>query len=230
MKTSFCWRIGLVLGGGLLLVGCGAPVAYDVTFARPFPEQAGDKASFPVRYQGEYAATDSSASLCIGPTAVWRQELRRETAHVTRQQLDSLRAFVSRDSTYRDLSGQVHSLRILASGSVRDSWLRRDTIFTLTGAKAGRLRKFQGRYYLNTPAEDKESCKVQRLEIKGRRLNWQTLGQDTLRLRALDAASVHTQRNSGFSLFQLKPARGQQTRRMGDYAGLWETAGNFVRR
>lgn len=234
MKNAFRLRAGLVLGGGLLLAGCGLPTTetepkYEVVFARPFPEQAGDKASFPARHQGEYAAADSSASLCIGPTAVWRQELRQDTSPVTRQQLDSLRALVSVDSTYQDLNGQVHSLRILASGSVRDSWLRRDTLFTLTGPSAGRLRKFQGRYYLNTLAKRGANWQVQRLEITGRQLFWQTLGQDTLRLRALDTASVHIQRRSGFSLFQLKPARGQQTRRVGEYAGLWETTGEFVR-
>ena len=71
---------------------------------------------------------------------------------------------------------------------------------------------------------------MQRLEITGRQLLWQTLGQDTLRLRALDAATVRRQPRFGAATFRLAPAAGQQMRRVGSYAGLWETADEFVRR
>ena len=83
---------------------------------------------------------------------------------------------------------------------------------------------------VNTPETDAGEWQVQRLTITGRRLLWQTLGQDTLRLLALDAATVRRQPRSGAATFRLAPAAGQQTRRVGSYAGLWETADEFARR
>jgi hypothetical protein len=239
MTASFLLRGSLVVVAGLLLTACdGEKIeaeerSYAVGFTQPFPGQRKDKTIFPVHYQGIYTATGPGYSLCIGPAAVWKQKQRSETYHCSWQQLDSLRLFLGvsdADSTYQDLNGNRHHLRILGRDSVRDSWQWRDTIFCLTGPNAGRLRKFQGRYYLSTHPENEDYWQVQRLEIAGRHLVWQSLGQDTLRLRALDTASVHTQRGSGFSLFRVQPAPGQQMRRVDAYAGLWETEGEFERR
>lgn len=235
MMTFIRLRVGLILSGGLLLAGCEEKTTesermYGVEFAQPFPIQSTDKASFPVRHQGVYTAADSVTSLCIGPTAVWQQQLRKET--VSRQQSDSTQHHyhLAADSTYRDFEGKLHYLRLVGRDSVRDSWLWCDTIFALAGPNAGHLRKFQGRYYLNTPDENAAHWRVQRLEIAGHHLIWQTLGQDTLRLRALDTATVRPHRSQSFSFFLLRPAPGPQTRHVGDYAGLWETAGDFMRR
>jgi hypothetical protein len=239
MTVSFSLRVGLIVVACSLLTGCdGERIeveerSYAVIFTQPFPSQGNDKATLPAHYQGTYAAADPSYSLCIGPTAVWKQKQRRVTYHYNWQQLDSLRLFLSvndADSTYRDFNGNLHHLRIIGRDSVRDSWLRRDTVFSLTGPNAGRLRKFQGRYYLSTRSENEDYWQVQRLERAGPRLIWQSLGQDTLRLRALDTASVHIQRRSGFSLFRVQPARGQQMRHVDGYAGLWEIEGEFERR
>ena len=183
---------------------------------------------FPVRHLGVYTAADSSTSLCIGPTAVWQQELRQWK--LSRHRLDSLPCHFATDSTYQDALGRLHHLHLVGTDSLRDTWLEQDTIFNLAGSRAGHLRKFQGRYYLNTPETDAGEWQVQRLTITGRRLLWQTLGQDTLRLLALDAATVRRQLRSGAATFRLAPAAGQQTRRVGSYAGLWETADEFTRR
>jgi hypothetical protein len=239
MTALFFQRVGFTAFAGLSLTACdGEKIgmmerSYAVGFAQPFPEQAQDKAKFPARFQGIYNAADSRYALCIGPTAVWTRKQRREMYHATWQQLDSLRLFLSvddGDSTYQDLNGNRHHLRIVGRDSVRDSWQRLDTIFSLAGPTTGRLRRFQGRYYLSTRPQNADYWQVQRLEISGPHLVWQSLGQDTLRLRALDTASVHVGRADGFSLFRVQPAAGQQMRRVGDYAGLWETEGEFERR
>jgi hypothetical protein len=238
MTASLMLRAGLAVLAGSLLAACdGEKVEteerrYAVGFAQPFPGQAKDKAAFPAHCQGVYAAADPSYALCIGPAAVWKQKQRSETYRASWQQLDSLRLLLGvneADSTYQDFEGNRHQLRIVGQDSVRDSWLRCDTIFSLAGPDGGRLRKFQGHYYLNTRPKGADYWQVQRLEIAGPHLVWQRLGQDTLRLRALDTASVHTQRRPGFSLFRVAPARGQQTRHVNDYAGLWETQGEFER-
>ena len=239
MTALFFQRVGFMAFAGWLLTACDgekvemAERSYAVGFAQPFPGQAQDKARFPSRFQGVYSAADSRNALCIGPEAVWTRKQRREVYHATWQQLDSLRLFLGvneGDSTYQDLNGNRHHLRIVGRDSVSDSWQRLDTVFSLVGPTAGRLRRFQGRYYLSTRSQNADYWQVQRLEISGPHLVWQSLGQDTLRLRALDTASVHVGRAHGFSLFRVQPTRGQQTRRVGDYAGLWETAGAFERR
>ena len=101
---------------------------------------------FPVRHLGVYTAADSSTSLCIGPTAVWRQELRQWK--LSRHRLDSLPCHFATDSTYQDALGRLHHLHLVGTDSLRDTWLEQDTIFNLAGSRAGHLRKFQGRYYL----------------------------------------------------------------------------------
>jgi len=68
-------RISWLLSVGFLSTACDqAPI---VAFAQPFPAEAPVMVEFPVRHLGVYTAADSSTSLCIGPTAVWRQELRQ---------------------------------------------------------------------------------------------------------------------------------------------------------
>lgn len=236
MKASTLLRAGLLGGMSLGLTACdGEKVeeqesSYAVGFAQPFPGGTKDRAAFPTNYQGVYRTADSSYSLCIGPAAVWTLKARKESYYHSPQELDSLRLLLRVDSTYQDLNGNLHHLRIVGRDSLHDSWLRCDTVFSMAGPSTGRLRKFQGRYYLSTRAENSEYWQVQRLEVAGRHLMWQTLGQDTLRLRALYTASVRIRREPGFSLFRLQPAPGQQMRRAGDYAGLWETAGEFERR
>ncbi|HEX8503782.1 MAG TPA: hypothetical protein VF630_00315 [Hymenobacter sp.] len=184
--------------------------------------------SFPTQQQGVYTAADTTQSLCVGRTAVWRQE--RLSMMLSRQQFDSLGMRLRSDSTYRSEEGDLHYLQLIDKDSVRDSWAWRDTIFSLTGTKAGLLRRFQGRYYLNTPNEPAESWHVQRLKIEGRQLVWQRLGQDTLRLRALSAAAVLRRQEQGVPPFQLKPDAGQQSRQVSHFDGLWKTLAEFTRR
>ena len=226
MKTARMLRgVGLLVGG-LVVTACDEGL--QVRFAEPFPAQVADLPAFPARHRAVYTADDSSSSLCIGRAAVWRQELHSQT--LRRSQLDSAHRSLRADTTYAD-NGQLHYLRLLGPDSVRDSWLSTDTVFTLVGAEAGKLRQLQGRYYLSEYDADADSWRVQRLEIDGPRLNWQKFGTDTLRLLALDAATVRYHRQHGaLTAVQLTPAPGAQTRRVGRYAGLWETKGEYVRR
>ncbi|MGY3089146.1 hypothetical protein ACVWYF_002186 [Hymenobacter sp. UYAg731] len=210
----------------MLLTACDEGL--EVRFVQPFPAQAGDMAVFPARECAVYTAKDSSKSLCIGRTAVWRQEL--QTWLLSRHQLELANHQLRADSTYEQ-DGHLHSLRLIGRDSVRDSWLWTDTIFTLAGPRAGKLRRFQGRYYLNIPTDSDDKWRVERLEIDGWRIRWQSFGRDTLRLLALDPATVHYQRQNGaLTSFQLTPAPGAQTRRVGRYAGLWETVEQYQRR
>ncbi|GAB3289863.1 hypothetical protein ACFQT0_08980 [Hymenobacter humi] len=202
-----------------------APVEY-VNFAQPFPGRVADMAAFPARHRGIYTAPDSVTSLCIGRTAVWLQEPRSTTFG---PQLPGSRPLPA-DTSYRAEDGRLHYLRRFAKDSVRETWLWTDTIFTLGGPGAGRLRRFQGHYYLSTSNESAENWQVQRLAIANGHLTWQTLGQDTLRLRALEPATLVRRQSEGMTYYRLTPGLGPQTRRLGRYAGLWETEGEFERR
>lgn len=220
-------NIGLV-GVGLCLTACDEGL--EVRFEQPFPAQVADMAEFPGRHRAVYTAADSTRSLCVGRTAVWRQDL--QTTMRSRQQLDSLHRPLRADTTYAEPDGTLHYLKLVGRDSVRDSYLRTDTLFTLAGPEAGRLRGYQGRYYLNTPnVDDHDKWNVQRLEIDGRRLRWESFTTDTLRLLVLDPATVRYHREHGrLTSFRLTPEPGAQTRRVGRYAGLWETKGEFNRR
>ena len=68
---------------------------------------------------------------------------------------------------------------------------------------------------------------MERLEISGRHLSWQALGQDTLRIRVLRPGTVH---QYGSILYQLAPATAAEARRISRYEGLWETMGEYDRR
>lgn len=221
------WLRATGLGmSGLLLVGCDG--GWTVQFAGPFPAQAADMPEFPARHRGVYTAADSRRSVCIGRAAIWRQEL--ETQFYSRREYDSLRFRLRADSMYL-ADGQLHALRCVGRDSVRDSWLRTDTIFSTA---SGNLRRFQGRYYLSsyggTVASDVDMWSVERLEISGHHLRWQQLGSDTLRLWVLAPATVRRTRHDDFTYFQIVPHSLAETRRVGRYEGLWETADEYERR
>ncbi|MBD2724397.1 hypothetical protein [Hymenobacter armeniacus] len=226
MTASFLVRGALLLGLGLGLISCEDGV--EVKFAAPFPAGGRDVAAFPTRRRAVYTAPDSVTSLCVGASAVWRQQLHRYT--FGRKMLDSLPHRLRADSTYQDDTGQLHYLKVVGSDSIRDSWLGLDTLFALAGNRASRLRRFQGRYYLSTPTETAEAWDVQRLEIVGHRLIWQTISTDTLRLLALDTATVRHHRAKGISYYLLSPGPGYQASQISRYAGLWQTEGEFRRR
>ena len=215
---------------GTLLAGCDG--GWSVQFAGPFPAQAADMAEFPARHRGVYTAADSSNSVCIGRTAVWVQELA--TRRYSRHEFDSLGYRLRADSTYL-AAGKPHYLHLVGHDSVRDSWLHTDTIFAIgSELGAGRLRRFQGRYYLSayagTAIHRLDMWDVERLEIHGRHLLRQRLGNDTLRLGALAPATVHYTRYNGTSYFQIVPGTPAETRRVGRYEGLWATIEEYERR
>lgn len=224
------WLRAIVFGAATVLTtACDG--GWEVAFKKPFPSQAADMTEFPARHRGVYTAADPGVSLCIGRTAVWRQELQTMTG--TRHYFDSLGLHPRTDSTYLD-HHTLHYLHWVGPDSVRDSWLYTDTIFSTAGPEAGYLRRFQGRYYLNdvehAQTDTTEKWLVARLEITGRHLRWQRLGTDTLRLGALAPGTVRYHRRNGISYFRLAPASNAEARRIGRYEGLWETLGEYDRR
>lgn len=224
------WLRAMIFGAfSLLLTACDG--GWEVAFREPFPAQAADIAAFPARHQGVYTAADPGNSLCIGRTAVWRQELQTTTD--SRHYFDSLGYKLRADSTYLD-HHTLHYLHRVGTDSVRDSWLWTDTIFSISGERPGHLRRFQGRYYLNgtedAQTDTTEKWQVQRLEIVGHHLRWQQLGTDTLRLGALAPGTVRYHRRNGISYFRLAPASPVEARRIGRYEGLWEPAREYDRR
>ena len=221
------WARACMLLSSCLLTACDS--GWVVDFAAPFPTEAADLSRFSARHQGVYTAADSTTSLCIGPRGIWLQQLNSLT--ISRHQLDSAKYALLSDSTYQDTNGRLHYLRVVGKEYVRDSWLGSDTLFTLAGPAAGHLRRFKGRYYLSTPhPTDSLGWHVQRLRIAGRRAEWEKLGHDTLRLRALDAATLRYRRVHGTSYFRLQPAPGKPTRQVDRYDGLWEAKEEFIRR
>ena len=229
METPVWLRTILFGTAGLLLTSCDG--GYEVAFREPFPQQAADVAQFPARHRGMYTAADPGLSLCIGRTAVWRQEL--QTMMDTQHRLDSLGHHLRADSTYLDRH-TLHYLHRVGTDSVRDSWLWTDTIFSTVGPQAGHLRRFQGSYYLSTAeggqTDTTEKWQVQRLEIAGHHLRWQELGDDTLRLGALAPGTVRYHRRNGTSYFWLAPASAAESRRIARYEGLWKPAREYDRR
>ena len=227
MNASYGLRALGVSISWLLLVSCTnerIERIWLVDFAQPFPSRRADMNAFPSRYQGVYTAADSSKSLCIGRTAVWRQELN--SSLISWRELAAQQKRLLADSTYQQ-DGVLHYLHRVGPDSVRDSWLECDTIFDCTKPETGRQRRFQGFFYLNTPTDSVNKWQVERLEISGRHLSWQALGQDTLRIRVLRPGTVH---QYGSILYQLAPATAAEARRISRYEGLWETMGEYDRR
>ena len=231
MKT-LGWLRALLLGmSGLLLSGCDdmqIERMWLVDFAQPFPAMRPDMAAFPARHQGVYTAADSTNSLCIGRTAVWQQELRSQL--LSRRELAGKGRLLRADSTCQQ-AGELHYLHRVGRDSVRDSWLACDTVFDCARPETGRLRHFQGHYYLNTPFDSTNNWMLQRLAISGRHLVWEHLGNDTLRLGVLASGTVRPDRRAGHpAFFRLTPGSAAESRRIGRYAGLWETNEEYDRR
>lgn len=232
METSG-WLRALLLGMSSLLLGGCDDIQIErmwlVDFAQPFPATRPDMAAFPARHQGVYTAADSTNSLCIGATAVWQQELRSQL--LSRRELDGKGHRFRADSTYQQ-AGVLHYLHRVGRDSVRDSWLACDTIFDCARPETGRLRRFQGHYYLNGPFDSATNdWMVQRLEISGRHLVWQHLGNDTMRLGVLAPRTVRLDRRAGHpAFFRLTPGSAAEVRRIGRYAGLWATNEEYDRR
>ena len=231
METPGWLRVLLLGASGLLLGSCDdmqIERMWLVDFAQLFLAKRPDMSGFPRRHQGVYTAADSSKSLCIGATAVWQQELRSQL--LSRQELAGKGRLLRADSTCQQ-AGLLHYLHRVGRDSVRDSWLACDTIFDCARPETGRLRRFQGHYYLNAPYDSAGNWLVQRLAISGCHLVWQQLGNDTLRLGVLTAGTVRLDRRAGHpAFFRLTPGSAAEARRIGRYEGLWETNEKYDRR
>ena len=217
----YVWALGL----SGLLAGCEPPVP-EVEFARPFPANAPDLREFPADCQGQYAATaDAALCLSVGSQVLVRRRACRLT--ITAHQFDSL-GLPPRAAQAWGPGGAHYQLQAVGADSVQLRWEERDTLAAL-GPRA-KLRRYRGWYYLSTAgAADSAAWTVQRLAVANRQFSLQSFNPDTLRIRALDAATVQLRRGHGHRLFILSPRSGRATRQVSGYAGLWLPAGEYQR-
>ncbi len=216
-----------------VLAGCadrsmeftGNPV--EVSFAQPFPAGGADAAGFAARDRGRYAVADDTTSmLLVSQYQVVKQ--RAETIEIPTILLDSL-GLPRRAGLATGRYGEQFQVLALTPDSCRLHYLMPDTLVQLTGAKAAHLRRYRGWYYLNTPA-DSGRWQVERLAVVGRQLHWQEFGRDSLRIWALEPSTIQLKRDDGRLLFTLAPRSGLATRQVNEYAGLWLTKGEYLRR
>ncbi|MFD1468465.1 hypothetical protein ACFQ48_09530 [Hymenobacter caeli] len=146
---------------------------------------------------------------------------------VTARQLDSM-GLSPRADQGQGPSGVGYQVQAVGADSARLRWQEQDTLAAL-GPRT-KLRRYQRRYYLSTagPA-DSTAWTVQRRAAADGRFSLQGFNPDTLRIRALDPATVRLRRNQGTLYFTLDPRPGRATRQVHGYDGLWLPAGEYQR-
>ncbi|MBF9238647.1 hypothetical protein I2I05_14680 [Hymenobacter sp. BT683] len=211
----------------LLLTSCED--SQSVYFSQPFLASAPNLKGFPARHQGWYIMPDDSTRrLLITPTMVWSETMW--TFATTVQKLDSLKL--------NDASKKLGIWHPHNTGSVRlrpgqadtlwlDEWAR-DTVCALTPDFKGRVRWYRGAYYVSQPGAD-EQWNVERLLLDGRRLSWQRLGNDTLRLAVLATGAVRRMGSKDHAYWLLTPRTRRQEQQIARYAGLWVPWREMVR-
>ncbi len=212
----------LVLSG--LLASCGPEV--EVNFAHPFPRNAPDLSGFPSRYQGLYvAAEDTGRTLLVGNRQVVQRRFHSRVA--TARQLDSL-GLPPRSFQGRGLDGQRYDVQAMLRDSFRLRWEQRDTLVALgPGVK---LRRYRGWYYLSAPNSNGATWTVQRLAVVGQQFFLQRFNPDSLRIQALDPATVRQRRANGNLIFTLDPSPGRATWQVDGYDGLWLSEEEHLRK
>lgn len=230
--NRYPWRL---LFGAVLLAGlatCGNPDV-EVNFAQPFPTRTPDLAGFAPADQGRYAAVnDTTITLLLGEKLLSRQfSLSRE---VTARQLDSL-GLPARSGAATTADGQVYQVQPGLAGGFQLHWALRDTLLCL--GPGTHLRRYRGWYYVSTPDGPRQpggdsagTWTVQRLAVAGRHLLTQRFNPDTLRIRALEPATVHLRRENNRQVFTLIPPDQRAARQVSSYSGLWLDEGSYVRR
>ncbi len=212
----------LVLSG--LLPSCGPEV--EVNFAQPFPRHAPDLSGFPARHQGQFVAADDTAlTMLVENKLVVRRRFwsRMASAH----QLDSL-GLPARTFQGWGPDGQRYRVQAAPRDSFRLRGEQRDTLVALRpGVK---LRRYRGWYYLSAPNADSATWTVQRLAVVDRQFFMQRFNPDSLRIRALDPATVRLRQANGNLIFTLSPQSGRANRQINDYEGLWLSDEEYLRK
>lgn len=71
---------------------------------------------------------------------------------------------------------------------------------------------------------------VQRLAVVDQRFFLQRFNPDSLRIQALDPATVRQRRANGNLIFTLDPSPGRATRQVDGYDGLWLSEEEYLRK
>ena len=224
MKRLLYQGIGcLVLAA--LATACEPP-AVQVSFAQPFPVGTAPTGSFAHADQGQYQAVGApGTTLLVGRQ--WVLERRISTDTLRAGQLDSL-GLPSQPGPGRDHEGCPYQLRRLGATSFQRRQERYDTLASLLGHSRKQVRRYQGWYYLSTPADGQ--WQVERLGVLNGHCYWQYFNTDSLRIRALQPQMVGLIRDGRQLLFTLSPQPGRQSRQVNRYAGLWLTLAEYEAR
>lgn len=218
------------------LLGCLALAACDeqkpqvvVNFSQPFPAGRSDLPGFLPRHCGRYSeqGNDSSRALIISQKSLVESHI--ESAELPGTWLDSM-GVPRQLGSYLGRDGFRYQVRTLAADSFRVRVEVYDTLLSLNGQSALKLRRHRGWYYVSCPAaEDSTKWEVQRLGISSGRVVWQLPNPDSLRIRALDPATVRQQRKTGQLLFTLSPQSRRASWQVSSYDGLWLVRAEYLR-
>jgi hypothetical protein len=191
-----------------------------VNFTQPFPAGSPDLPGFLPRDQGRYTALgDTSKKVIVAANALLSRYFVR--SDVAGAQLDSLRIPRRTGSGFRPMQLR-YRVQALAADSFRLNLEMQDTLLAFTGAKAPRLRRYRGYYYTSAPSpQDSSKWTVRRLAVANGYIARQLFNPDSLRLRALDSATVRQQHAKGQLVVTLAPQSRRAIEQVSSYAGLW---------
>jgi hypothetical protein len=214
------------------LLGCLALSACDeatqletagpvvVNFAQPFPATVPNLRGFLPRDRGQYLAFgDTGKVFMLGEKTLIKTYFG--ATDVDGQQLDILH-IGRRAGSGLSPKGTRYSVQPLAADSFRLRIEVRDTLLNFASPLAPRLRYYQGYYYSSTPSyQDSTKWTVRRLAVANGHITQQLFNPDSLRVQALDPATVQRRRADGQLFLTLSPQSRQAIRQVSSYAGLW---------
>lgn len=82
----------------------------------------------------------------------------------------------------------------------------------------------------NKPNSDGATWTVQRMAVVDQQFFLQRFNPDSLRIQALDPATVRQRRVNGNLIFTLDPSPGRATRQVDGYDGLWLSEEEYLRK
>ena len=214
------------LFGCLALAGCDAATQLEtagpvvVNFTQPFPATAPDLPGFLPRDQGQYTALDDTSKVFVlGEKALVEQYIG--TTKTAGAQLDSLH-IPHRAGSGLSLAGLRYSVQTLTPDSFRLRVETPDTLLSFTGPQAPKLRYYRGYYYTSRPSrQDSTKWTVRRLAVANGHITQQLFNPDSLRVQALEPATVQRRRAQGQLVFTLSPQSRRAIGQVSSYAGLW---------
>jgi hypothetical protein len=218
-----------------LLLGCLALAACDATtqletagpvvvsFDQPFPANVPDLPGFLPRDCKAYAVHPDSSEeflICAKALLIMRESWSDDYAG---EWVDSMH-LARRLGSSRAHDGMRYSVLHVGPGG-SSYWVHAeayDTLVSLRGPRAPRLRYSRGWYYLSTPALlDSTKWTVRRLAVANGRLTQQLFNPDSLRVRALAPTIVQQRRANGQLLITLSPQSRRAIGQVSSYGGLW---------